>query len=399
MSIEFKSPTTVGDEYLKHLKLLKPEVDTSRQDSDWWVRSRALGGVISGVYADQKKIADDAFPLLSREEALEKHLNTYFGSGFIQPTLSSGTVGVTGTIGSSIPAGTDLIYSPNGNAYKTSTLLNFTSASALTVAIASVSTGQAQNLLQGANLLMPSPPPGVTASVVVVNGAIGGGKDRETKEEAALRITNRLQNPPSGGTENDYKTWAKEADPSVTDVNVLRFLYGPGTVGVIVAAGTSDIDTAVDNNQAVVRVPNSTQLAAVRDYVNAKKPLTDCAFYLPAVEVPIDVTIRVRYTSGLGSTIQAGQTLTQDQLVQREIKRAIYKTPPGGRRFGGIGYILASEIEEAVDAGLSSLPYQAGNYAQILSDRQLNDLSATGVNRTISELEIPIPGIISVVAI
>lgn len=396
MAITFKTPTDVATEYLQHLKGLKPSINIDQEDSDWWVRSRVVGGVVAGVYADQRKISDDAFPQSARREALERHLNTYFSTGFNAAVESNGLVRVSGATGSVLPIGTEILYSPNGNVYATQATLTLVQPTG-SVAVKSVSTGQDQNLLDGAQLVLSAPPPGFDPTAFAI-GPIGDGKNDETNAEAAARILARLRNPPSGGTAEDYRTWAKEASASVTDVNVLRYIYGLGTVGLIIAAGTTDIDTAVTNGDPIVRIPSDALVLTVRDYVNAKKPLTDCVFYLKPVEVPIDVEMKVRWTQGDENTIPAGQTLTQGQLLKREIGRAIYLTPPGGRRFGASGFVVASEIEEVVDAGLSATPYTIGNFAQILSDRQVKDLSATGSNRLITEQEIAIPGNITLVS-
>lgn len=397
MAIEFKTPDQIGDEYLRHLKTLKPEVDIDREDSDWWIRSRVVGGVLSGMYQDQRKIADDAFPQSARRDALEKHLITYFGSGFLQATPAQGNVSVTGTIGSVIPAATQFTYTPNSNVYQSTTLVTLTATTGL-VPVESVDTGQAQNLLGGASLTLPSPPSGINSLAETVTPGLTDARDEETNEEASQRILDRLRFPPAGGTAKDYEGFAKAASASVVDVNVIRWIFGLGTVGLVITAGTTNVDEAVTNGDPVIRVPSDALIQIVQDYVDAVKPLTDCAHVLKPAVVTADVTIRVRYAQGNGSTILAGQTLTQEQLVQREVSRAIYKTPPGGRRFGASGFLLASEIEESVDAGLSALPYTVGNFGEILTDRQVLDLSATGPNRLVLDREIVDPGIITVLS-
>src|ERR1700733_15122328 len=119
MALNFPTPSQLATQYLTILSSLKPEVDISRQDSDWWIRAQVVGGVLSGVYADQQLVSQDAFPQSSRLSALVNHLYTYFGSGLIQPQPSSGTLAVTGTNGLDIPQGTEFVYAPNGNAYQT----------------------------------------------------------------------------------------------------------------------------------------------------------------------------------------------------------------------------------------------------------------------------------------
>lgn len=400
MALNFPSPDEVADEYLTNLKARKPEVDISLTDSDWWIRSRVVGGVMSGIYADQRLVANDAFPQSARHDALLAHLQLLFvapNNAFKSAQISNGNIKFGGTSGSTLPALTQFTYAPNGNVYQTTSTVVLTSATGVAPA-QSVSTGQNQNLLEGALLGLSSPPSGINATGVVFGGPFADGRDIETDQQAALRILLRYQNPPAGGTVADYRNYALNADPSVVDANVVRYIYGLGTVGVIVTAGTTDIDSAVTNGDPVVRIPSQLLLDKVQAALAAQVPLTDCPFAQAPVEVSIDVTAQIRYNAGNGSTVPPGQTLTQEQLVKREITRAIYKTPPGGRQIGGTGFVIASELEEVLDIGLANTPYVQGSFAQIVADRQIEDLSASGANRYILPTELAAPGNITIVS-
>lgn len=396
MAINFLTPDQISVQYLTHLKTLKPEVDTSQTDSDWYIRSRVVGGVVSGAYADQRKIADDAFPQSARRDALAKWLQLLFNSDFKQPTQSSGTAAVTGTNGSVIPANTQFLYNPNGNTYQSTAVVTLVGTTG-EVPITSIASGQDQNLLKDAALVISSPPSGINSAAVALTN-IGGARNLETNEEASARVLARLQNPPAGGNEADYKAFAKAADASVIDVNVIRFIFGLGTVGLIVTAGTTDIDAAVTNGDPVIRTPSAELIQKVNDYVDAINPLTDCVHTFGPNVIYVPAVVKVRYAEGDDDTIPAGQTLTQKQLVQREMRRAIYKTPPGGRRFGSQGFVLASELEEVLDAGLSAPPYTEGNFAQILVDRQVQDLSTSGPNFALGVRDMAEPGAITVMS-
>ncbi len=143
-------------------------------------------------------------------------------------------------------------------------------------------------------------------------------------------------------------------------------------------------------------IPSEELIEIVQAYLETKRPVTDCVTVLSPVGVDVDVTVRVAYASGDGDTVLSGQTLTQRELVQREVERAIYKTPPGGRQINGVGYLLASEIEEVIDIGLSASPYTLGKL-EILLDREVYDLSATGPNLAMTATQIALPGTITVV--
>ncbi len=396
MTLEFKSPNQVGDEYLLHLKALKPEINDKQEDSDWYVRSRVVGGVLSGLYSDQRKIADDAFPQSARHEALERHLFVYLDRSFNPATKSVGDVRVTGTTGSFADVGDlQFVYEPNGNSY-TNTEAVTLSATAQLVPVQSIGTGQIQNLLEGAELTLSTPPLGFDSTAAVSGGPLSDGRDEESDAEAAAAILDRIRNPLAGGKESDYRQWARDADPSVVAANILRFPSGLGTVGVVISAGTTDIDTALDNDQPIVLTPSDQLIELVADYIETKRPVTDCVQVIKPTEIEIDVTAGVKFSSGSLSTILSGQTKTLEELIAREIKRAIYKTPPGGRQIGASGYVVLAEIEEQVDLIFANTEITVGEIP-VLIDRQIDDLSASGANRRILANEIPIPGTITIV--
>jgi hypothetical protein len=83
------------------------------------------------------------------------------------------------------------------------------------------------------------------------------------------------------------------------------------------------------------------------------------------------------------------------------VKRAIYKTGPGGRVLSGgtQGYVLKSEIEDTIDARLGANSVTSGETLQIVADRTIADLSLTGPNLAISAIQVPVPGVITVVAV
>ena len=378
----FKSPSQIADEYLLHLKSLKSEVNDKQTDSDWFIKSRVYGGVVAGVYSDNRKIANDAFPQNARRDALERHLVVYFEEGFTQPTKSNGTALFTGATGSTVTEGLETTYTPNGNAYVTDEEKLIEQASGVIVSVQSVNTGQDQNLLEGAILDINSPPAGVDSTAAVTGGPISDGRNVESDQEAAERVLARIREPIRGGTEGDYEQWAIEADDSVSKATQLRFPNGLGTVGVVITAGTTDIDAAIDNGDPIIITPSDDVIQTVLDYLHTKRPTTDCVRVFKPIEIAQDVSVKARFSQGNKDTILAGETLTQGQLVQREVERALYKHPVGGVQFGASGFVVASHIEEVIDVNLSTDPHTVGSNP-IVVDRQVSDLSATGVNRTL----------------
>lgn len=394
-TLTFPTPSDVQTDYLLILKTIRPEVDISKTDSDWWIRGAVVGGVVSGAYADSQLTSNDAFPQNARHVALGAHLQTYFGRDFNPASQANGNALVSGTVGSIIPAGTTFTYTPNGNTYLSTDAVTLTGPTAL-VPIQSVGTGQDQNLLSGAALTIQSPPSGVNAAATA-SGNIADGTDEESDEEAAQAILNRIQQPPAGGTSNDYATYAKDASTSVTGASVVRYIYGLGTVGIVITSGTTDIDTAIDNGDAIVKIPSQELINTVQEYIDAVEVLTDDVYVIAPGQDTQDVTVTVRFVSGDLNTIEPNTGLSQGALVQREVQRAIYKTPAGGRQLGGNGYVVHSEIEQVLDDGLSAEAYNTGTYAQILLDRAVAPLTPSGVNRLVDPRQVINPGSINVV--
>lgn len=397
MTLRFRSPSEVADEYLLHLKSLRPEVNTSQEDSDWYIKGRVLGGIAGGIYSDQRRIADDAFPQSARREALERHLFVYFNDGFRQPTPANGSVLITGATGTTVSADSlELTYEPNSNTYSNTQEFMISQASGAVVPVTSIGTGQSQNLLEGSVLTVSSPPVGVNSEAIVFGGPLSDGSDIESNEEASARILDRIRDPVRGGTQNDYEQWALEADDSVTRATILRYANGLGTVGVVITAGTTNIDNAIDNGDPIVVTPSAQLIKTVKEYIDTKRPVTDCVRVLPPIETLQDVTVRVRFVQGDKDTVLAGQTITQGEIIEREVTRGLYRHPVGGYFFGASGFAVASYLEEVIDQQISALPETVGSLP-IVIDRFVEDLSATGRNRVLLTNEVVIPGTITVV--
>lgn len=402
MAIVYKTPDQVADEYLTHLKATKPSADTKQEDNDWWIRAQVTGGVVAGAYSDQRKVAEDAFVQNARREGVANHLKMFLDEDNFRPaTVALGPIMVIGASGSLITAGTELSYGPNGNTYEVAADTTLTGASG-EIEVQSVNVGQAQNLLEGAELEFTSPPAGVDSTAIVLEPGITDGKNEETEEEAARRVLDFIQTPPKGGHSTDYEQWAFDADPSVSYARCLRNHFGGGTVGVVITAGTTDIDTALDNGQAIVFEPSEDLVETVAAYIETKRPETDCVTVFGATEREIDVTVRVAFVSGDESTILSGfdngNDITQGELVEREVKRAIYKTGIGGVKIDDQGYVLASDLEAMLDLKLKASNDNPGTLAELLLDRQVADLDgvAAGTNLAIDSNEVPIPGTITV---
>jgi hypothetical protein len=123
----------------------------------------------------------------------------------------------------------------------------------------------------------------------------------------------------------------------------------------------------------------------------------------------VNVTLNVDLAAGLtltsipSSPIYNPLNLNVQQLIQREISRALYKNPVGGRVLPGgtVGYVVASDIEESIDTYLSAevdtvtgLPI---GFLPILADRQVQPLNGSQYNLPVTENQLAAPGTLTVV--
>jgi len=394
MAITIRTPRQVAQEWLDHLKVLRPEINTNQTDSDWWIRSRVVGGVGAGFYADLNRVSNDAFPQSARRDAIDKHLEVWFGTGLRDATHAAGNVGITGTDTTEIIANTQWIHTPTSKVYTVTTSVTLDGTTGI-VNVQSVNRGQGENLLPDTELNLVTPIIGINNVGVVLDPGITDGRNVETTQEGAERVLQRIRNPTRGGTSADYEFWAVQSDSRVISARVNRFVYGLGTTQLVISAGTSDIDDAIDNDEPVVVQPSEELKEIVLAYVDALNPLTDVLYVDGPVEKEFDVVVDCAFESGDKDTLVPSAGVTQGQLVEREVIRAIYKTPIGGREVNGLSSVRVADIEEALDYHLSAAPYAVGISYQILGDRQVTITGGTP-NGAIATNEVAVPGTITI---
>lgn len=394
-----KTIDTIFGEYRAHLLGLKPTANVDTTDSDWWIRGRTLGGVLNGVYVDIDRVAQDAFPMGARREGLLRHIYAWFGESNFQPaTVATGPMLVTGDADAGpFSAGLQATYALSGNVYVTTEEFTLDPSGNGSVNVQSVLAGQTQNLQEGAILSIGSAPAGLDSTGTIDLGGISDGTNEEDEDRAASRVLARMQSSARGGNRADYVVWARLVT-GVTGASVLRFVNGLGTVGIIITSGTTDIDAAVDNDEVIDFTPSDELIAEVQAFIRSVTNETACPTVYAPVEVEIDVACAATFLTGTKDTILSGQTLTQGELVAREIRRAIYMTNTGGTRQTGasVGYMTKKAIEDMIDSRLSANDSVIGSTLQIVTDRVIGDLDSPSANVTLAPNERPIPGTITI---
>ena len=405
----FPTPSQIETQYFQILKSIKPSLNINDNNSDFVIRGKAFCALVSGLYGDQAKVDNDTYISSARPDALS--LKGADLGIFQQPaTAATGTsVSIAGSTNGTVvtPGELTFIYLPTGVLY-TNTTGGTVASGTISVAVQASITGQIGNILSPDTLTLSSPPSGIgqTASVDVT---IGNGTDSESTDSYRARLLSREQNPPAGGNETDYPNFAFAADPSVRSATIQRFGRGLGTVDVYITTGTTDIDTAVTQGLSIVRIPTMGLLATVQAYYDAHVPLTDCATVYAPSELDVNATVNVELAAGLtlssvpSDSVNNPLGLTVQQLIQREVGRAMYKLPVGGRVIPGLtgGYVTASDIEEDLDVWLSAVTDPVTGLPigiiPVLANRQCQKLNPPAYDQIISENQLAAPGTITVV--
>jgi uncharacterized phage protein gp47/JayE len=235
-------------------------------------------------------------PDTAETEWLDRHgriwlVNADGSTGRKMATLASGQAQFQGIVdGTVIPAGTQLqsgvalpfnLDSPNASVtFETLSDISTSAISLVTGNIRAVDAGSFGNLPDGSVLAITPGVDGVSSTAFAID--LSGGTDTETDDELRARVLQRIQNPPMGGSQADYVSWAL-AVPGVTRAwaNVEQ------GIGTMTTRFMMD-DLRASNNG----FPTPEDTVAVQSYIDKMRPVTvkDC-FVLGPIEQFITVVI------------------------------------------------------------------------------------------------------------
>lgn len=246
----------------------------SRSALDVFVRMHA--GAAAGLYGYLDFMARQLMPDTAEGEYLARWA-AIWGKRRKAAVAARLTVTATGANGSTIPAGTGL-QRADGAGF--TVLADATiAAGTAAVTVEAAAAGLASTTAIGSQLTFTSPVVGVNAQVTVASLDTAGA-DEEPDDELLARLLDRIQQPPLGGTGNDYVQWAL-AQAGVTRAWAYGAWLGAGTVGLtFVMDGREDI------------VPLTGDVEAVQAALDLLRPVTaDLTVFAPAIQ-PIDFTLR-----------------------------------------------------------------------------------------------------------
>jgi len=255
---------------------------------------------------------------------------------------ATGAALLTGTVGSTVPAGT-ILQRQDGVQYRVLADGVFT-GSTLQPTVVAVEAGAAGDAPAGTPLFLLSPVAGVQSTGATASD-IEGGLDVETDDQLLSRLLKRIRQPPHGGAAADYELWALEV-PGVTRVWVYPLQMGAGTVTVLfVCDGEADI------------IPTPAKVAEVQAYIDARRPVTAEVFVAAPIADPLNMAVKLSpNTAAVQSSVRAEVA----DLIVRDAR-------PGGpiliSRLREAVSIAAGESDNAITSPTADVTYATGHMA------------------------------------
>jgi uncharacterized phage protein gp47/JayE len=237
----------------------------------------------------------------------------------VEPKGAQGSSGTNigrlrGTVGSPFTAGLVATH-VSGQTFLVNESGNIPAAGFIDVDIRATSTGIATNLQKPEVITLSSPPAGIEADIELQD-ALTGGDDGEADGPLVRRLLERTAQPSMGGSESDWKAWAK-AVVGVAEAYVYRHRNGFGTVDVV------GLKRATGSARALDAGERATLLAALQ----AKSP--GSASLVRVLESEADAqAVKIVITPGSAASIQKDWNDTGPPVVLSFIGSTLTFTGP-----------------------------------------------------------------------
>ncbi len=377
--IKYITATQAIKKYFDNVSSLNPNIDPSQPGSDFWAKGNALGNLISGISQDVYLAQQNTFVQSASGEGVDQQLSERGQIPRMGAQAAMGTMTVNNTTDNAITLnkGTLLTYDVTNLIYEVISSVVIAANTIQAVAIKSQKIGSNTKALDGSTLKFNTPITGLESPTVV---NMTDGADVETDLQCIARLLESIQNPRLGGTVGDYETWALTIN-NVNGAKAISNLDILGSVSVIILTGNYNYDTILKTppttSSYYSRLANASLKVQVEDYIETTRPAGANFFVNGAttqfVLSPMNkLTVSVSLVQGISlSTVLPEQGLTVENLIKREVRRGIISSPTGGTKLGNGYYVLLSDIEQALDFGLSASPTYQGLYASILLDRKV----------------------------
>lgn len=254
-------------------------------------------------------LAKQLLPDTAEREWLDRHgiiwlTNADGSKGRKAATYAHGVVQFRGQPSVTIPIGVEIIGANSVN-YQTTETGETGSDGLGTAPAVAMTAGTVGNLPAGENFAVQTVP-GINAGTAYSD--MTGGIEQETDEQLRERVLFRIQNPPMGGSQADYISWAL-AVPGVTRAWAEPEM-GPGTMTVRFL-----MDDLYPDNHGL---PQSQDIEAVAAYLDMKRPVTvkDCFVLAPVL---FFYDIEIDSLTDDSSTVRAN---IEDSIAAMELVRS-----------------------------------------------------------------------------
>lgn len=229
-------------------------VDPLLRRSNFGVLTRVFAGAAYELHGFLVNVSKQVFPDTADAEFLERWAAVW-GVTRKDGAKAAGSVIATRAGSETIPIGASLLRS-DGVEFVTIAAPIWAGGLG-SVDVEAAVKGAAGDTEAQSVLTFSNPIAGIDAETAVNPPGIRGGADAESDDSLRSRLLSRIQEPPHGGADFDYVTWAKEVS-GVTRAWVAPSVNGPGTVGVTFV--TDDAETGI--------VPTSGKVAEVQAYID-----------------------------------------------------------------------------------------------------------------------------------
>lgn len=242
------------------------------------VVARVIAGISHMLYSFIEWVYKQMLPDTADKEQLIRWA-AIFGIRLKEASFARLSIVATGVNSTSIPAQTGFRRS-DGVEYTTVETASVSGGEA-TLTVICASPGANGNCDEGVELQLISPIAGLD-STATVDSTVENGADEESADLLLERLLNRIQEPPRGGSKNDYETWAKEV------AGVTRAWCYPGQFGM----GTVGVTFVMDEREDSI-LPETEDVDLVQEYIDDRRPVTaEVTVYAP-IENSVDFEINL----------------------------------------------------------------------------------------------------------
>jgi hypothetical protein len=374
MSDVFMTPNEVTQDMLDDYKAITGvELQITDLGREEVVKIRNYALQFSAARAEMQRISDDTWPQSATVEGRERHLRARQLDPRFQPQKSNGvaTFEIL-AVPVEIPLGTRFTKDLDGKIYQTTTAFSTSDPGligTINLNAESVNTGQDKNIEadSGVAFSLATAVDNV-ASAVVSATQFRDGRNIETPEEMLDRIETFDRRRDTGGNLVAYERFAREASAQVTSSKGIDEPRGPNTVDVVITSGTTDIRQAVENGEAITRLPSAALVAEVQAYVEDQNPVTDDVDIISPTETSFDITFKFEMIN------ESLRSATETE-IRKEIEIFIYNARP-------TEVIEPTELERLIDSRVGHL----------IRARRVENFSGATPGFTVPNSELLVPG-------